>query len=175
MSKEQNLKKTCLQGTIFPCECGNIICQIFCFFIKESGESNFTWNFLIKYKPNKTCLRVIFGMQLPVAPYSRHLSLSLFVYASSTTRNALSQKNIASSLKQVQMALFFICSHSYFQILIDFIFSPFIVTKILSNASFDVCHCICLLGCQSFYYENLKDRGHVNHLSYFRPDQILSI
>lgn len=101
-------------------------CQIFCFFIKESGESNFTWNFLIKYKPNKTCLRVIFGMQLPVAPYSRHLSLSLFLYMLLPLLEILFlQKNIASSFKaQFRWHCFSFCSHSYFQILIDFISPP---------------------------------------------------
>ena len=90
MSKEQNWGKHVLKGTIFPYEnVGILLPDLLFFLIKESGESNFIWNFLIKYKPNKTCLRVIFGMQLPVASYSSLLSLSLFVYASSTTRNTL--------------------------------------------------------------------------------------
>lgn len=142
-------------------------CQIFCFFIKESGESNFTWNFLIKYKPNKTCLRVIFGMQLPVAPYSRHLSLSLFVYAFSTTRNTLSPEEYRIILQgSVQMALFFILLPQLFPNINWFHFSPFIVTKILSKRLFWCVSLHLFAGLPVFlHYENLKDRGHVNHLS----------
>ena len=149
--------------------------QIFCFFIKESGESNFTWNFLIKYKPNKTCLRVILGMQLPVAPYSRHLSLSLslFVYASSTTRNTLSPEKHPS----VQTALFSILLPQLFPNINWFHFSSFTVTKILSlNTSFDVCRCICLLVCQSFYTMRTSRIGTMLLIFlYFRSDKILSI
>lgn len=153
-------------------------CQIVCFFIKESGESNFTWNFLIKYKPNKTCLRVIFGMQLPVAPYSRHLSLSLFVYTSSTTRNTLSpEKHLIILQGSVQTALFSILLPQLFPNISWFHFSSFTVTKILSlNTSFDVCHCICLLVCQSFYTIRTSRIGTMLLIFlYFRSDKILSI